>query len=444
MAAQRHYLVIDLKSFYASVECVDRGLDPMTTKLVVADLTRTDKTICLAVSPAMKALGVRNRCRIFEIPAGMTYITAAPRMQRYIDVSAQIYGIYLQWVAKEDIHVYSIDEVFIDITGYLSLYQCTPRELGERIRKSVVRQTGIPASCGLGTNLYLAKIALDIMAKHRADFFGELDEQSYKIELWNHRPLTDFWRIGSGISHRLAKMGITCMGELALASQDPNQHEALYQEFGIDAEILVDHAWGIETVGMPQIKAYRPQGHSLSNGQVLAEGVDGRTGLILAKEMTERLTLDLVECQEVAHSFLVWVGFELNDEERRAVRHITSRGAVIGYGAHAGKTFVTPTDSRRNIVDALVEVWPQIAIAKRRIKRIGVELGGVEPAQSTGQQLSLFTNRAVEERERCRQKTINSIKQKYGKNAMLKAMDLLPEANARERNMQIGGHRAGL
>ena len=246
----RQYLCIDLKSFYASVECVERGLDPMTTRLVVADPERSDKTICLAVSPAMKALGVRNRCRVFEIPPDIDYIMATPRMALYVERSADIYGVYLTYLAPEDIHVYSIDEVFMDVTDYLSLYGCTARELGERIRADVLARTGIPASCGIGPNLYLAKIALDITAKHSPDFFGELDEESYKATLWNHRPLTDFWRIGEGIQRRLALMGIHTMGELAMAPEEP-----LYKEFGIDAEILIDHAWGIEPVRMEHIKA---------------------------------------------------------------------------------------------------------------------------------------------------------------------------------------------
>lgn len=442
---RRQYLVIDLKSFYASVECVDRGLDPMRAQLVVADPTRTDKTICLAVSPALKALGVRNRCRVFEIPPGINYVMAPPRMQRYIDVSAGIYAIYLQWVAKEDIHVYSIDEAFLDVTGYLDLYGCTGRELGERIRADVVRKTGIPATCGLGTNMYLAKVALDISAKHRADFFGELDEASYRGTLWDHRPLTDFWRVGPGISRRLEQMGITCMGQLALASQDPRRLEALYREFGVDAEILVDHAWGVEPVGMAQIKAYRPSGHSLSNGQVLGCSVDAQTGLLLAKEMVERVALDLVDKRSVARGLLVWVGLDLTAEEKKWVRRVGARGAVMGPGAHAAQSFLEPTDSRRVMLDALERIWPRVAEATdgRKIKRIGVCLDGVEPAGGSGQQMSLFTDAAAEERERRRQHAVSAVKRKYGKNALLKGMDYLPEANARERNEQIGGHRAG-
>lgn len=442
MDGERSYLAIDLKSFYASVECVDRGLDPMTTLLAVADPTRTTSTICLAISPAMKALGVRNRCRVFEIPDSIRYLTAPPRMQRYIDVSAQIYGIYLQWVAAEDIHVYSIDEAFLDVTGYLALYGCTARELGERIRASVTAQTGIPATCGLGTNLYLAKVALDIQAKHRSDFFAELTEDTYRATLWGHRPLTDFWRVGPGIARRLEARGITCMGELALASQDPATYEALWQEFGVDTEILVDHAWGVEPVGMRQIKAYRSRGHSLSNGQVLGEAVDDATGLVLAKEMVERVTLDLVERREVARGLVVWVGFDLTRDERQHVRYVGARGAVIGPGAHASRRFDALTDSRRTYITALEELWPQIAGSGRRIKRIGVVLEEVEPAGDAGQQLSLFTDAAAEERERRRMRAVNAVRQKYGKNSLLKAMDLLPGANARERNSQIGGHRA--
>ena len=293
----RQYLCIDLKSFYASVECVERGLDPMTTRLVVADPERSDKTICLAVSPAMKALGVRNRCRVFEIPPDIDYIMATPRMALYVERSADIYGVYLTYLAPEDIHVYSIDEVFMDVTDYLSLYGCTARELGERIRADVLARTGIPASCGIGPNLYLAKIALDITAKHSPDFFGELDEESYKATLWNHRPLTDFWRIGEGIQRRLALMGIHTMGELAMAPEEP-----LYKEFGIDAEILIDHAWGIEPVRMEHIKAYRSESHSLSSGQVLMRDYNYSDALTVAKEMADGVALDLVRQGKLASS----------------------------------------------------------------------------------------------------------------------------------------------
>ncbi|MBR4965899.1 MAG: DNA repair protein, partial [Lachnospiraceae bacterium] len=261
----RNYICIDLKSFYASVECVERGLDPMTTRLVVADPERTDKTICLAVSPAMKELGVRNRCRVFEIPQSISYITAPPRMQLYIDYSADIYRVYLKYFSKEDIHVYSIDEVFIDVTDYVKLYEMTPRMLGEAVMSDVLRTIGIPSTCGIGTNLYLAKVALDITAKHAADRIGELDEDAYRRNLWDHRPLTDFWRVGPGIANTLERRGIYTMREIANAQEDD-----LYHLFGVDAELLIDHAWGRETVTMADIKAYKAENNCLSSGQVLA------------------------------------------------------------------------------------------------------------------------------------------------------------------------------
>ena len=251
MDGENRYICIDLKSFYASVECVERGLDPMTTNLVVADPERSDKTICLAVSPSMKKLGVKNRCRVFEIPDGIDYIMAQPRMQKYIDYAAEIYGIYLKWFSKDDIHVYSIDEAFIDVTHYLHVYGCTPRELAVKIMNEISSKIGVRATCGIGTNLYLTKIALDITAKHAEDFIGELDEEKYRETLWDHRPLTDFWRIGEGTARRLEKIGVHTMGELAAAAgRDEN---LLYKMFGVDAELLIDHAWGREPVTMADI-----------------------------------------------------------------------------------------------------------------------------------------------------------------------------------------------
>ncbi|MBQ2503308.1 MAG: DNA repair protein, partial [Lachnospiraceae bacterium] len=261
---KRTYLCIDLKSFYASVECAERGLDPMTTRLVVADPTRTDKTICLAISPAMKALGIHNRCRVFEIPKGIDYIMAPPRMQKYLDYSAEIYGIYLKYISKQDIYVYSVDEAFMDVTEYLKLYGMTAKELGQRIMQDIYDTVHVRATCGIGSNLYLTKIALDITAKHAADFIGELDEESYCKTLWDHKPLTDFWRIGGGIARRLAPYGIYTMGDIARADED-----LLYRLFGIDAELLIDHAWGREPVTIADIKNYHTRTKSITSGQVL-------------------------------------------------------------------------------------------------------------------------------------------------------------------------------
>ena len=301
---QHIYLCIDLKSFYASVECVARGLDPMTTNLVVADPERTEKTICLAITPAMKALGVKNRCRIFEIPKHIEYITAPPRMQKYIDTAADIYAIYLKYIAKEDIHVYSIDEAFMDVTDYLELYRMSARDLGQRIMDDIYHATGVRAACGVGTNLYLAKIALDITAKHSPDFIGELDEESYCKSLWNHKPLTDFWRIGSGIAKRLEPYGIRTMGDIAHADEN-----LLYHLFGIDAELLIDHAWGREPVTMADIKSYKSHTNCLSSGQVLGCDYPYDKGLLIVKEMMDLLCLDLVEKDLITKSITLHVSY---------------------------------------------------------------------------------------------------------------------------------------
>ncbi|MBQ9620436.1 MAG: Y-family DNA polymerase [Atopobiaceae bacterium] len=437
----RQYLCIDLKSFYASVECVERGLDPMTTRLVVADPERSDKTICLAVSPAMKALGVRNRCRVFEIPPDIDYIMATPRMALYVERSADIYGVYLTYLAPEDIHVYSIDEVFMDVTDYLSLYGCTARELGERIRADVLARTGIPASCGIGPNLYLAKIALDITAKHSPDFFGELDEESYKATLWNHRPLTDFWRIGEGIQRRLALMGIHTMGELAMAPEEP-----LYKEFGIDAEILIDHAWGIEPVRMEHIKAYRSESHSLSSGQVLMRDYNYSDALTVAKEMADGVALDLVRQGKLASSISIWVGYAMTAEMRAAAREEGGMRAWYRSIPSSGgtKRFPSPTNSREAIYRAVVELFEADVDRDTPIRRMTVNAGGVVDEGASGIQLDLFADGDRLDSEHRRQEAVAAVKARFGNNAVLKGIDLLPEATGRERNRQIGGHKSGV
>ena len=437
----RQYLCIDLKSFYASVECVERGLDPMTTRLVVADPERSDKTICLAVSPAMKALGVRNRCRVFEIPPDIDYIMATPRMALYVERSADIYGVYLTYLAPEDIHVYSIDEVFMDVTDYLSLYGCTARELGERIRADVLARTGIPASCGIGPNLYLAKIALDITAKHSPDFFGELDEESYKATLWNHRPLTDFWRIGEGIQRRLALMGIHTMGELAMAPEEP-----LYKEFGIDAEILIDHAWGIEPVRMEHIKAYRSESHSLSSGQVLMRDYNYSDALTVAKEMADGVALDLVRQGKLASSISIWVGYAMTAEMRAAAREEGGMRAWYRSIPSSGgtKRFPSPTNSREAIYRAVVELFETDVDRDTPIRRMTVNAGGVVDEGASGIQLDLFADGDRLDSEHRRQEAVAAVKARFGNNAVLKGIDLLPEATGRERNRQIGGHKSGV
>ena len=286
------YLCIDLKSFYASVECVERGLDPMTANLVVADSERTDKTICLAVSVNMKKSGVKNRCRLFEIPKNIDYVIAPPRMQKYIDYSCAVYDLYLDYFSKDDVYVYSIDECFIDITPYLNIYKKTPREMAEFLLKEISRKIGIRASCGIGTNLYLTKIALDITAKKADDFIGELNQETFKETLWNHQPLTDFWRIGPGTQRTLNNIGIYTMGQIAWASE-----EKLYEVFGIDAELLIDHAWGIEPVTIADIKEYQPKSNSISQGQVLAKDYSYKQAEIIVKEMMDLFSLQLVDKQ---------------------------------------------------------------------------------------------------------------------------------------------------
>lgn len=434
----KQYLCIDLKSFYASVECVDRGLDPLTTDLVVADPTRTEKTICLAVSPSLKAKGVRNRCRVFEIPKNLRYRMAKPRMARYIEMSAEIYRIYLSWVSKDDIHVYSIDEAFFDVTPYLSLYHMTARELGECIRQDVVAKTGIPATCGVGTNLYLAKVALDITAKHSPDFFGELDEESYRVTLWNHRPLTDFWRVGPGIQRRLAELGIHTMGELAIAPTEP-----IFDALGVDAEILIDHAWGIEPVQMHHIKEYKPQTHCIATAQVLGCDYSFEQGRTVIKEMADAVSLELVQKQKAASSVVVWVGYGLTPDEKAEMR---AAGNVRFWGGPSGGgslRFVSPTSSRTQIMDAVVRIYDAHVLRERMVHRLNVTLDGVIDDDASGVQLDLFSNEAELATERRRQEAVSAVKQKFGKNSLLKGIDLLPEATARERNRQIGGHASG-
>ena len=424
----REYLCIDLKSFYASVECVARGLDPLETDLVVADPSRTEKTICLAVSPSLKAKGVPNRCRVFEIPPHLSYIMAPPRMKRYIEVSADIYAIYLKYLSKDDIHVYSIDEAFMDVTHYLDYYGCTTRELGERIRQDILGTTGIPATCGMGPNLYLAKVALDITAKHSADFFGALDEQGYREQLWDHQPITDFWRIGRGTARRLHDLGIHTMGELAVY---PDQ-ETLYQTFGIDAEILIDHAWGIEPVTIADIKAYRPQTHSLGNAQVLGCAYPFDDALIVAKEMTDQICLELVEKGLDAESITLSVGYEKKE-------------GAIPPPAHGTAHLPGRTNSRSAIMEAMCGLFTRIVNRDLPVKRMWVVANDTKP-EGEGQ-LSLFSPAAESPEdaadEHKRQQAILDIKRKFGKNALLKGIDLMPAATQRERNEQIGGHRSG-
>lgn len=422
MREERIYMCIDLKSFYASVECSDRGLDPMTTKLVVADPERTEKTICLAVSPAMKKLGIPGRCRVFEIPKNIEYIMASPRMQRYIDVSADIYAVYLKYISKEDIHVYSIDEVFMDVTDYLTLYGMTPGELGLRIMGDILETTGIPSACGIGTNLYLAKIALDITAKRNSDRIGMLDEKTYQRTLWNHRPLKDFWRIGSGIAARLESIGIQTMGEIAKAQEEP-----LYRLFGIDAELLIDHAWGRETTTMEDIKKYRPKSNSISSGQVLGTEYSFESGKLIVKEMTDLLCLELVSKQVVTDSVTLHVGYS------NRMAHKSAHGTV-------GIPVTTSCASR--IIPYVLELYERIVDRYIPIKRVSITFNNV--MDELYQQYDLFSSPAELEKEHQLQRAVLEIKEKYGKNAILKGMNLEAGGTTIERNQQIGGHKSGV
>ena len=417
----RMYLCIDLKSFYASVECRERGLDPILTRLVVADPERTEKTICLAVSPAMKALGVPGRCRVFEIPEGIDYVMAPPRMQLYIDYSAEIYGVYLKYISKEDIHVYSIDEVFMDVTDYLSMYQMTARELAITIMQDVYLTTGITATCGIGTNLYLAKIALDIMSKHAYEHIGELDEETYCKTLWNHRPITDFWRVGKGIAKRLESQGIYTMGDVARADED-----MLYRMFGVDAELLIDHAWGRETTLMSDIKNYKARSNSISSGQVLSRGYSFEEGRLIVKEMADLLALELVDKGLVTDSITLHVGYDKRLEMK---------------SAHGTMPMSITTSSAKQLRAYTEKLYEQIVSPYHYIRRVSLTYNHV--VDEAFSQYDLFTDPEEMEREHQLQKAMLNIKEKFGKNAILKGMNLEKAGTTIERNQQIGGHKSG-
>ena len=420
MVKERSYLCIDLKSYYASVECVERHLDPLTTKLVVADPERTEMTICLAVSPAMKALGVRNRCRVFEIPKHIEYIMAKPRMGLYMEYAARIYGIYLHYVSEADIHVYSIDEVFMDITDYHEARGLTAKAFASELLHEIYQRTGLTATCGLGTNLYLAKIALDIMSKRTPDHIGILTEESYRKELWEHRPITDFWRIGPGTQRRLERLGIFDMGGVARANED-----ALYKTFGIDAELLVDHAWGRETTTMADIKNFRPQSKSLTRGQVLICDYDYPKGRIVVREMAEDLALDLFAQGLEAKTVDLSLGYTYRTERAPA---------------HGSMTMELPTSSARSLSNAAEALYDRIMARDGSIRHINLCYGGVRERQP--RQYDLFVGAEALQREERLQNAMVSIRKKYGKNGLLKCMDLQEGATAMERNRQIGGHRA--
>jgi len=523
----RTYIAIDLKSFYASVECMERGLDPLTTNLVVADESRTEKTICLAVSPSLKAYGIPGRARLFEVVqrvkdanaqrlregirsgrirknengeyvftsdsysalelaenpnAGITWITAPPRMKLYEEYSTQIFGIYMKYISSEDIHVYSIDEVFMDVTGYLKTYGKSARELAGDIIQNVLSETGITATAGIGTNLYLAKVAMDIVSKHvPADRNGvriaELDETAYRKQLWCHRPLTDFWRVGHGIAARLEKLQCFTMGDIARLSI--RNEELLYQSMGINAELLIDHAWGWEPARISDIKAYRPETNSISSGQVLPEPYNAVDGKLIVREMTELLALDLVRKNLVTKLITLTLNYDreslivLNagNGAKKPVYSVAKTGKpytdTVGtdyYGrvcpkhAHGTGNLDRYTSSGRAIVNAMMELYDRITDPNLLIRRVTVAACGLIPEKDIPKeapvQLDLFTDyaelerrqeetKAAEAKEKRLQKATLLMQERFGKNAVLKGMNLQEKATTIERNGMVGGHRAG-
>ncbi len=414
----RMCMCIDLKSFYASVECADRGLDPFSTNLVVADPTRSANTICLAITPAMKALGVKNRCRIRDIPAGIEHLVAMPRMRRYMEVSAQVVSIYLRFVAPADLHVYSIDECFIEATPYLALYHTDARTLASKMMAAVREEIGITATAGVGTNLFLAKLALDVLAKHAPDGIGFLDEDSFRREMWFHRPITDVWGIGHGIAARLERMGARDLA--GVCALPPSM---LRREFGKNAEHLIDHAWGLEPCTIADIKAYVPRGHSLSNGQVLMRDYAPAEARTLLREMVSESALELLEKRLCCSGVGLYVGF-------------SGEG-----GAAASHKLPQPTSSRRALVRELLALFDERVGAGEKIRRVNIALTGLVPEEEA--QLSLFGMEDEDGRaERSVAQAASAVRERFGKNALLHGTSLRSEANARERNLQVGGHRA--
>ena len=417
---QKIYMCIDLKTFYASVECVERGLDPFNTNLVVADQNRGKGTICLAVSPKMKMLGVKNRCRIYEIPPTIKYMIAMPRMKKYIEYSANIYEIYLKYFSKEDIHVYSIDEAFIDASKYLKLYKSTPIELAKKIIKDIFKSYGITATAGIGTNMYLAKIALDITAKHNPNNIGYLDEEKYKKELWHHKPLTDFWQIGKGIERRLNKMRIFDMYDIANA--DPKK---IYKEFGINAEYLIDHSFGKESCTIADIKSYKPKCNSISNSQVLFEDYSFIKARLVLKEMVELGSLRLVENNLMTDTIGLYIGY--------------SKDVIRATGGT--KKLTNYTNIYSELLKSFLDVYDKTTNKNFSIRRIGINLANVTEKEK--KQLNLFIDQEKVNKERKLELAMCNIKNKMGKNTIIRGMNLEEGATAMARNKLIGGHRSG-
>ena len=502
MPDSRIYIAIDLKSFYASVECVERGLDPLTTNLVVADKSRTEKTVCLAVSPSMKAHGIGGRARLFEVIQRIRqvnserrckayghrltgksvsdldlkahpdweidYIVAPPRMAFYINYSTRVYEVYLKYIAPEDIHVYSIDEVFIDATSYLATYKMNAHELTRMMIGEVLKQTGITATAGIGTNMYLAKVAMDVVAKHiPADKDGvriaELDEMSYRRKLWTHRPLTDFWRVGRGIAEKLGQYGIYTMGDIARQSE--RNEELLYRLFGVNAELLIDHAWGWEPCTIEMVKAYRPEANSFSSGQVLQTPYTPAKARVVVQEMADAAALDLVDKGMVTDQIVLTIGYDTTSLNDPAIRSkykgeikTDSYGRQIPKHSHGTTNLANHTSSAHQIVKAAMELYDRIINRDLLVRRLNLTTGRVirecdAERRKVPVQYDLFTDyEAIEagrkreeaelEKERKAQEAILKIKKQFGKNAILKGVNFGEGATARQRNEQIGGHKA--
>ncbi|NEG88645.1 type VI secretion protein ImpB [Bifidobacterium aerophilum] len=512
----RTYLAIDLKSFYASAECASRGLDPLTTNLVVADVSRTEKTICLAVSPALKAYGIGGRARLFEVVETMKrvneerrmrapgrrltgeafdsgelaanpslkagYYAAKPRMAYYLKVSGDIYGIYLRYASPDDIHVYSIDEVFIDVTHYLGMYGVNAHDLARRIVRDIVAETGITATAGIGPNMYLAKVAMDIVAKHMpADRDGvrvaELDEAGYRRMLWGHRPLTDFWRVGRGYARRLEEVGLHTMGDIARCSlgraSDYYNEDLLYRMFGVNAETLIDHAWGWEPCTIADIKAYRPAENSLSSGQVLHRPYAFASARLVTREMADTISLELVDKGMATNQIGLYVGYEGREGFEGSMPVSTNRyGKKVPRPANGMLDLGEYTSSTTVISDAMMRLYDRIVDRTLMVRRINVVVGRLRPyadvvargdaedadaaatttSAGQGEQLELFDDPEQEEirerqavdrsREHDVQQALLAVKHRFGRNAVIKAMNLEPDATGRDRNNQIGGHAA--
>ena len=486
------YIAIDLKSFYASVECQERGLDPLTTNLVVADSSRTEKTICLAVSPSLKQYGIPGRARLYEVvqkvkeineerkfnapnhtftctsyddialkknsDLELSYIVAPPRMKYYMQYSTKIINIYLKWFSMEDIYIYSIDEVFIDVTHYLQTYKCTPRELATKVIQNVLKDTGITATAGIGTNMYLAKIAMDIVSKHvEADKYGVriagLDEMAYRKFLWNHRPLTDFWRVGKGISRKLEKNGMYTMGDIA--RQSVKDDEKLFKLFGINAELLIDHSWGYEPCTIESVKSYRPVSNSLTSGQVLKEPYNYEKTRLIIKEMAELLSLDLVKKNLITNKLVLEIGYDVSNLKNNYEGEIKLDyyGRKVPKHAHGTINIDHKTASTKIITDKFIELYDRIINKNLFTRRISLTVcdivnedayKDIEPFEQINMFIdynSILKQKEKEKAEKSLQKAVLNIKSKYGKNAILKGMNFVEGGTTIERNGQIGGHK---